>query len=110
MRQTMDASKILELQLAAEITNLDDLLAEERQRSLLAFAIYEARTAAGLAQKELAERVGTRQSVISRIEMLTTRDTASRCCTGSHRRCRRMSRCGSFRARRRSRSRTRRSP
>jgi ribosome-binding protein aMBF1 (putative translation factor) len=40
----------------------------ERINAEVAQMIYDRRTAAGLTQKQLAERVGTRQSVISRLE------------------------------------------
>lgn len=40
----------------------------ERVNAEVAQMIYDRRTAAGLTQKQLAERVGTRQSVISRLE------------------------------------------
>ena len=39
-----------------------------RSSSHVASLIYEVRTQAGLSQKELAERIGTRQPVISRLE------------------------------------------
>ena len=41
---------------------------EEEARVQLAEMVYNARTAAGLSQTELARRAGTRQSVISAIE------------------------------------------
>lgn len=41
---------------------------EEEARLQLAEMVYNARTAAGLSQTELARRAGTRQSVISAIE------------------------------------------
>ena len=47
---------------------LRELIHEERVAFQVALAIREAREAAGLTQKELAEMIGTTQSVISRIE------------------------------------------
>ena len=46
---------------------------EERSRSQLALAVSQARQAAGLTQAELAAKVQTTQSVISRLE--TGKDT-----------------------------------
>jgi transcriptional regulator with XRE-family HTH domain len=43
-------------------------LAEERVRIQAARAIYEARKSVGLTQKQLADLVGTQQSVIARLE------------------------------------------
>jgi transcriptional regulator with XRE-family HTH domain len=43
-------------------------LADERVKSLAAVAIYDARTTAGLTQQQLADRVGTKQPVIARLE------------------------------------------
>ena len=40
----------------------------ERVNAEVAQMIYDRRVAAGLTQRQLAERVGTRQSVISRLE------------------------------------------
>lgn len=50
-----------DLQRAAEIER-------ERTNAEVAQLIYERRTAAGLTQKDLAQLVGTTQSVISRLE------------------------------------------
>jgi ribosome-binding protein aMBF1 (putative translation factor) len=47
---------------------LADMVEEESFNADLASKVYELRTAAGLSQKQLAELVGTQQSVISRIE------------------------------------------
>lgn len=43
-------------------------IAEEKQKIQIAEQIYQLRKKAGLTQKELAEMVGTTQSVISRLE------------------------------------------
>jgi ribosome-binding protein aMBF1 (putative translation factor) len=44
------------------------MVEEERFNAWIAQRIYEMRTAAGLTQEQLAARVNTRQSVISRLE------------------------------------------
>jgi len=43
-------------------------LEQERLNAEVAREVYDARKRAGLSQKQLAERVGTTQSVISRLE------------------------------------------
>ena len=43
-------------------------LEQERENAEIASMIYDLRTQAGLTQKELADRIGTKQSVISRLE------------------------------------------
>lgn len=48
--------------------DLADLVEEEHFSAHLAMQIHEARTSAGISQKQLAERAGTQQSVISRLE------------------------------------------
>jgi transcriptional regulator with XRE-family HTH domain len=60
------------LEILARITK-DDLevqviLEESLLNAEIAQMIYEARTRAGLTQKQLADRIGTQQSVISRLE------------------------------------------
>ncbi len=45
-----------------------EVLAEERDKALIAEQIYMMRQQAGLTQKQLANLVGTTQSVISRLE------------------------------------------
>jgi ribosome-binding protein aMBF1 (putative translation factor) len=66
-RNTTDAAAILTRELS-EDPEFERLLAEEKVRSSAARAIYEARTAAGLTQAQLAEAIGTTQSVIARLE------------------------------------------
>ena len=44
------------------------LIEEEAAKLRMARAIYELRTKAGLSQTDLAKRIGTTQSVISRLE------------------------------------------
>jgi ribosome-binding protein aMBF1 (putative translation factor) len=51
-----------------ERARFDAALEEEEARLRIAEIVYQARSAAGLTQTALAERVGTRQSVISAIE------------------------------------------
>ena len=46
----------------------DEVRAEVAHDLALSQMIYDLRTAAGLSQRELAERMGTTQSVISRLE------------------------------------------
>ncbi|MGO1316643.1 MAG: helix-turn-helix domain-containing protein [Cellulomonadaceae bacterium] len=53
---------------AAERAEYDAAAIEAEARLQLAELVYNARTAAGLSQTELARRAGTRQSVISAIE------------------------------------------
>ena len=52
----------------AERAEYDASAVEAEVRLQLAELVYNARTAAGLSQTELARRAGTRQSVISAIE------------------------------------------
>ncbi|CAN5878701.1 hypothetical protein BH23ACT8_BH23ACT8_10380 [soil metagenome] len=52
----------------AERAEYDAAAEEEEWRLQLAELVYNARTAAGLSQTELAHRAGTRQAVISAIE------------------------------------------
>ncbi len=44
------------------------MIAEETVNAQVARMIYEARTAAGLTQKQLADLLGTQQSAIARLE------------------------------------------
>lgn len=67
MRRTRDFAQFIKSQLAKD-PELADAVQEEAFNSDLATKVYEAREAAGLTQKQLAEQIGTQQSVISRIE------------------------------------------
>ncbi len=67
MPKTNDALKIL----ATMTKNDPEIQAAIKESSLnaeIAQMIYDARNRAGLTQKQLADRVGTQQSVISRLE------------------------------------------
>lgn len=61
------AAEILDHLHGSEPGYRDDL-EREQNRLRAACAIYDARTRAGLTQAQLAERVGTTQSVIARLE------------------------------------------
>ena|SRR5690349_10366602 len=66
-KKTSDAVAILD-RMAGESPELRRLTEEARVNAAVAQLIYEARNKAGLSQAELAERIGTKQSVISRLE------------------------------------------
>lgn len=66
-KTTKDFSEYIRRQLEAD-ADLAELVEEEGFHARIAEQVYEARKAAGLSQRQLAERVGTQQSVISRIE------------------------------------------
>ena len=65
--KTTDALAILD-QLAGGSPELRRLTEEARINAAVAQLIYAARNKAGLSQAELADRIGTKQSVISRLE------------------------------------------
>ena len=65
--KTSDAVKILD-RMAGDSHELKRLTEEARINARVAQLIYDARQKAGLSQSELAERVGTKQGVISRLE------------------------------------------
>ena len=66
-KKTSDALAILE-RMAGERPGLRRLTEQARVNAAVAQLIYDARNRAGLSQAELAERIGTKQSVISRLE------------------------------------------
>jgi ribosome-binding protein aMBF1 (putative translation factor) len=66
-RKTSDAVAILD-RMAGDSPELRRLTVEARVNAAVAQLIYEARNKAGISQAELAEKIGTRQSVISRLE------------------------------------------
>jgi ribosome-binding protein aMBF1 (putative translation factor) len=66
-KKTSDAVDILD-RMAGESPELRRLTEEARVNAAVAQLIYEARNKAGLSQAQLAERIGTKQSVISRLE------------------------------------------
>lgn len=66
-RKTQDATKILD-RLTGDDPELREMIAEERLNAQVARMIYEARTAAGLTQKQLADLIGTQQSTVARLE------------------------------------------
>jgi ribosome-binding protein aMBF1 (putative translation factor) len=47
---------------------LEDLVREASLNAVVAQLIYEARTTRGMTQKQLADRIGTKQSAIARLE------------------------------------------
>ena len=67
MARTRNFADVIRAKLAADPKLAKGVL-EESFNSNVAQQVYDARMAAGLTQQELAERCGTQQSVISRIE------------------------------------------
>jgi ribosome-binding protein aMBF1 (putative translation factor) len=67
MPKTTDALAILKA-ITPDDPEMADLLKDSFLNAELAQIIYAARTQAGLTQKQLADRIGTQQSVISRLE------------------------------------------
>ena len=65
---TKDAVKILHNRYIKGKPNRLKSLQAERQKNYIAAEIYRLRTKAGLSQKQLADKIGTTQSVISRLE------------------------------------------
>jgi ribosome-binding protein aMBF1 (putative translation factor) len=67
MAKTNDALKILN-RMTSEDPEMEDMIEEASLNAELAQLIYHARTQAGLTQQQLADRIGTKQSVIARLE------------------------------------------
>ncbi len=67
MKRTTDAVKIMESMIGDD-PELHQMYAEAKINAHVAQLIYDARIEAGLTQAQLAELVGTKQSVISRLE------------------------------------------
>src|SRR5690349_10855571 len=66
-KRTTDALTILD-RMAGKNPRVQHLADQARVNAAVAQLIYSARTDAGLSQAELAEKIGTKQSVISRLE------------------------------------------
>ena len=67
MAKTTDALTILD-QITGDDAEMRHMIAEESVNAQVAQIICEARTAAGLTQKELAALIGSKQPVIARLE------------------------------------------
>jgi ribosome-binding protein aMBF1 (putative translation factor) len=66
-RKTTDALKIID-RITGDDPELRRVIADASINAEVAQMIYDARTAAGLTQEQLARRVGTKQPVIARLE------------------------------------------
>lgn len=65
---TRDALEIIDKTLIGDNSELRELVEQATLNARVASIIYDARKAAGLTQKQLAELIGTDQAVISRLE------------------------------------------
>jgi predicted XRE-type DNA-binding protein len=66
-KKTSDAMAILDA-ITGHDPEMQALIEEEAENLRIAKTIYELRTKAGLSQSELAKRIGTTQSAVSRLE------------------------------------------
>jgi len=66
-KRTDDGMAILDV-ITEDTPEMRALISEEAENLRIAKNIYKLRTQAGLSQMELARRIGTTQSVISRLE------------------------------------------
>lgn len=67
MAKTSNALKIIE-KINRSDSELQEMVAEATINAQVAQSIYEARIKAGLTQQQLADRIGTKQPVIARLE------------------------------------------
>ena len=67
VKTTRDANRILD-QITGDDVELQQMITEETLNAEVARLIYQARTAAGMTQTQLAVLVGTKQPVIARLE------------------------------------------
>ena len=67
MAMTNDAVKILH-KITEDDPEIQEMVKESSLNAELAQLIYAARTEKGLTQQQLADRIGTKQSVIARLE------------------------------------------
>ena len=67
MAKTKDALKIIDKMTRTD-RDLQEMVAQASVNAEVAQLIYEARTKAGLTQKQLADLIDTKQSVIARLE------------------------------------------
>ncbi len=67
-KRTTDAEKILKGRYVGDDIRREESVEEERVNAQVARDIHDLRREAGLTQKQLADLVGTTQSVISRLE------------------------------------------
>ena len=67
-RTTSNALEIIDRKLIGSDSELRALVDEATLNAQVATSIYRARKAAGITQTELAERIGTTQSVVSQLE------------------------------------------
>jgi ribosome-binding protein aMBF1 (putative translation factor) len=65
--KTQDALQIIEKMTANDL-EIQEMVREANLNAEVAQLIYDARTEAGLTQKQLAELIGTQQPVIARLE------------------------------------------
>jgi ribosome-binding protein aMBF1 (putative translation factor) len=65
--KALDATELLD-RLTGDDPEMREMIAEEAVNAQVARMIYEARMAAGLTQKQLADMLGTQQSAIARLE------------------------------------------